>query len=247
MPSYLTYADNEEDNESGSVPTRFPEGGFKGTWVNQCFRYMAAVIRDLGNNAAKLPLDSNGVPVTTNAGRLSTLAFQDAANVDITGGEIQGRGYVFLGAIMAYDGTWAGYLAVYDAYFARGWVVCDGRTVTNPYTGVSVTLPDYRAHYLRMFAQTAGAGVKFGADQQTTTAGGARAVGVTGGTALTAANLPIKDGADQELSLGEQEISGVETQVATAHTHTVPAIPDHTHIVDMLPLSVNVIWLKRVW
>jgi hypothetical protein len=209
---------------------------------------MAATIRNLGDYGAKLPIRPDGNPrLGPSNGKIGTLAFQNDDNVEITGGIFDGRGYAFVGALMAYDGTWAGYLASYDAYFVRGWVVCDGRTVTNPHTNTPITLPDYRARYLRMFAQTAGAGLLFGADEQTTTEGGARAVGVTGGTALTAANLPIKDGADQELSLGEQEISGVETQTATAHTHTVPAIPDHTHIVDMLPLSVNVIWLKRVW
>jgi hypothetical protein len=247
MPVYTDYADTEEDNGSGSVPTRFPEGGFKGTWVNQCFRYMAAVIHNTGKFSAKLPLRDDGEPTNANGGVVGTLAFQNDDNVVITGGTIQARGSVPLSCIIAYDGTWAGYLAVYDSYFLRGWVVCDGRTVTNPYTGVPVTLPDYRARYLRMFAQTGGAGLTFGADQQTTTESGARAAVVTSSTALTAANLPIKAGAAQSLSLGEQTISGVETQVSTTHAHTVPAIPDHTHIIDMLPLSVNVIWLKRVW
>jgi microcystin-dependent protein len=249
MPTFLDYEIVPEDNESGTVPTRFPEGNFKGTWVNLCFRHMAAVIRDLGGRAAKLPHDEDDNIITINSGRVGTLAFQDADDVEITGGFFRGRGYVFVGAIMAYGGTWAEYTEVYSDLFARGWVVCDGRTVTNPYTSLSVTLPDLRGRYLRMFVNTAAAGNNFGADTQTTTAAGAHSHGDgTNATALTAANLPIKAKTETFTQNGDEDsLLGVESQTATAHSHTIPTVGDHAHTVDMLPLSVNVIYLKRVW
>jgi hypothetical protein len=250
MPTFLEYEIVPEDNESGTVPTRFPEGNFKGTWVNLCFRYMAAIIRDLGGRTAKLPRDEDDAAILgPNNGRVGTLAWQDADNVELTGGFFRGRGYVFVSAIIAFEGTWAEYLAVYDDLFARGWVVCDGRTVTNPYTNLPVTLPDLRGRYLRMFIDTASAGSLFGASTQTTTAaGGHWHGGVTGGTALTAANLPIaRTTVEVETLEDEDTIGQVDTQTATAHTHSIAEVNDHSHTVSMLPLSVSCIYLKRVW
>jgi hypothetical protein len=254
MPTFLDYEIVPEDNESGTVPTRFPEGNFKGTWVNLCFRHMAAVIRDLGSRTAKLPRDENDNIVAPNNGRVGTLAFQNSDDVDITGGVLTTvRGGMPLGSIISIDNTWAEYVDRYELLFRAGWVVCDGRTVTNPYTNASVTLPDLRGRYLRMFVQTAGAGNNFGATTQTTTEAGARAAGTTGGTALTAANLPAltvtAPTAEVESGDPAQRVTSVSVSYtgSATHTHSVPAIPDHTHVVDMQPLSVNVIYLKRVW
>jgi hypothetical protein len=99
-----------------------------------------------------------------------------------------------------------------------------------------------------MFANTGAAGTNFGAATQTTTDAGARATGVTGDTTLTAANLPIKTQTYTFTQNGDEDsLVGTTTQTATGHHHTVPSIPDHDHEVDMLPLSTNVIYLKRVW
>jgi hypothetical protein len=146
------------------------------------------------------------------------------------------------------DITWAEYVDRYVALLNAGWVVCDGRTVTNPYTNASVTLPDYTQRYLRMFATTANIRNLIGSQTQTTTDAGARPAGVTGDTALTTANLPIGvDGGHDVQIPGVENIVGITGRTATGHHHTVPAIPDHAHAVDMTPPSVNVIFLKRVW
>jgi hypothetical protein len=250
MPDYTDYESTPDDNGSGSIPRRFPEGGFKGTWVNECFRHMGAVIRLLGDSAAKLPHDSAGNRMLgTRNGRMGTLAFQDADDVEITGGFFRGRGYCFVGALMDFDGTWAEYVEVYAELFARGWVVCDGRTVTNPYTNATVVLPDYRGRYRRMFVNTSAAGDKFGADTRTTTQNGVHEHnGVTGGTALTTANLPIAAAVIEFTQNGDEDsLNQVGSRVATVHTHTIAEDPGHVHQIDMLPLSVNVITLKRVW
>jgi hypothetical protein len=243
MPVYTDYEPVPDDNKNGSSPTRMPEGNYQGKWVNDTFRYMASVIRILGNSAAFLPLGN------TLGKYIGSLAFQNADDVAITGGFFRGRGYVFVGALMDFDGEWADYVAVYEDLFRRGWVVCDGRTVTNPYTQTQVTLPDYRGRYRRMFAIAGNAGDTFGAATQTTTEAGRHAHGgVTGGTALTAANLPLaRTTVEVEALLDEDTIGQVSAQTASAHTHSIPTVEDHTHVVDMLPLSVNVITLKRVW
>ena len=248
MPSYLDYNAVPDDNEGGSVPTRFPEGNFKGTWVNLCFRYMAAVVRLLGDSAAKLPLDDEGDPVTTNGGKVGTLAFQNRDAVDITGGILTGvRGAMPIASLCYLDMTWAGYQAVYQDYLMAGWVICDGRTVVNPYNNTPVVMPNYVGRYLRMYATTAGLLQTFGATTQPTTATGSHNHGGnSGSTILTAANLPIGT-ASQPKSGDLDTITGAASQTATGHTHTIATASDHTHQVDMLPLSVNVIIIKRVW
>jgi hypothetical protein len=94
MPNYTDYEAVPDDNKNGSSPTRMPEGNYQGKWVNDTLRYMASVIRILGNSAAFLPLGN------TLGKYIGSLAFQNADDVAITGGFFRGRGYVFVGALM---------------------------------------------------------------------------------------------------------------------------------------------------
>src|SRR5690349_4860957 len=105
MPSYLDFDGDPDANKSGSVPTRLPEGNFLGKWVNDCIRYTNAVIRNLGDACLFLPLDSNNAPDTSLGKYAGDMAFQSAADVNITGGIFTGRGYAFVRAVIPYYGT----------------------------------------------------------------------------------------------------------------------------------------------
>lgn len=247
MPLYSEYAVVPDDNKNGSIPTRMPEGNFRGSWVNDCLRYMASVIRNLGDSAAKLPVDGDGNPVATNGGKVGTIAFQDGDDVNLTGGIMAGvRGGVPIGAIISMCITWQQFLDRYAELFYAGWVACDGGTVINPYTNASVQMPDFRSRYLRMYANSANLAAGFGQSTYLTTPSGGYSGALTGDTALSADQIPVRT-ASQPKSGNLDTITGAAAQTANGHHHTLPTISDHQHYVDVLPPSINVIFFMRVW
>ncbi|HET9273621.1 MAG TPA: hypothetical protein VFO09_05080, partial [Methyloceanibacter sp.] len=59
MPVYTDYEPIADDNQA-APPVGAPEGGYKGSVVNDTFRYMMAVIRNLGDGV--LHLDGSKSP-----------------------------------------------------------------------------------------------------------------------------------------------------------------------------------------
>lgn len=250
-PSFRDYDSDPELNKNGTSPKRMPEGNYKGSWVNDTFRWMAAVIRRLGDAAAKLPLDSDGAPDTSLGENVGTLAFQNANAVSITGGMIACRGYVPVGAVISLWALWEDFLAQADDLLGRGFAACDGRTVTNPDTGINFTLPDFRGKYPYFFDDTSTIGTTFGDWTHATTVDGAHAhanantSAASGGPSLNVSYALVSTGGGGS----HQVVENVTINNAATHVHnfTTPTGGAHQHTVDVTPPSISLIPLMRVW
>jgi hypothetical protein len=56
-PDYRLYAADPDSNTAGS-PIGAPEGGYKGSWVNDTLRFLMATVRRLGDGVPKVDGDT---------------------------------------------------------------------------------------------------------------------------------------------------------------------------------------------
>lgn len=248
---WTDYEPEPDDNGSGTAPKRMKEGSFQGRWVNDCLRYMAAVIRNLGDACLFLPLASDGTPDATLGKHAGTIAFQNADNVEILGGVITARGAIPVGGIIPYGRTWADFLAEEASLLEQGWACADGRTVTNPFTNATVALPDLRGRYPYFFDDTGTIGDPFGEWIHTSSSNGAHAhaanntSAASAGPSLNVSYALVSTGGGGPYQVVDNvTINAVATHV---HAYTTPSAGAHTHEVDVTPPSVSCIPLMRVW
>lgn len=259
-PSYLDYeADPALNGVGQSSQTRFPEG-WPGKFVNDALRWMGAALRGLGNSVLFAP-DAEGTPSGRTAG---SMALQNADAVTITGGSVNAYGYVPVGTILPVLMSWANFLAVYETYFRPyGWIFCDGRTETNPFTGAAYVAPNLLGRYLVGFdnASVVGTGAGFfGSTSKTTElAGTHNHGGVTGETALTVNQIPPHShpytrttgsaGTSGGGGLGNGATASTgDTGGGQGHLHSIAPDGSHQHAIsDIRPLSVMVIPVIRAW
>ena len=256
MTSYL-YTDFErtlEDNMPAGSPliTRFGVP-YPGSKANDGMAALASALRNLGDSAAKYSLDSDGAPILgPNNGRIGSMAWQNSDNVDISGGLLGAgvRGSMPLGSLISWLGTFAQFVAAYDTeLLPRGWVLCDGRTQTNPYPpNNQVTVPNLLGLYTYFYDDPAQLALGAFSHTKTTNEGGRHAHGgTTGNFQLTGAHLPTlaktKAVQDGEGTAVVNEYSGA----GAGHPHAISEEPPHTHTVDVRPASIVCIPLLRCW
>lgn len=269
-PTYLDYEEDPDLNGVGQPSkTRFAEG-WKGYLVNDAMRWMAAVIRRLGDRSLFAP-DAEGVPAAQVAG---SMAMQNADAVAITGGTVAAFGYAPVLTVLQVYTTWTTFLSIYEGqYRAYGWLLCDGRTDTNPFTGVAFTTPNLFGRYLMCLDDTSVVGLgggSFGSTSKTTEAAGTHShAGSTGLTALTTAQLPPHDHAngnfnrllrvtgggtatatDAGSDVAINEAGGIIASVGSGqgHAHGIGSDGSHQHtITDIRPLTAMVIPVIRAW
>jgi hypothetical protein len=233
-PDYKLFSPDPDSNTAGS-PIGAPEGGYKGSWVNDTLRFLMATVRRLGDSVPKVDGDT-----FTGDSVVKALAFRDAvvpADIALL------PGVVPVGCVVPFWGT----LTAAVALEPRGWQVCDGRVST--IAGTSYTAPDLRGAYQRFFSSTVAPQATGGSLTTATDGGG----GATSGTALTMAQLP----ADLLVNAyGDQGHGGLFVQGNSArilqdanagggqtHAHTIPA---HSHAYNPPPYAA-VIPLLRVF
>lgn len=251
----FTYADYLPEKEDMMTPgaagfTRFPSDVFAGNRVNDSFAAMGSALRNLGDKTLFAPIGDDGVIVSQQAG---TLALQNANDVNLTGGVLSGvRGGCAVGSLILYWGDNAAYAAQYTQLLNMGWVIADGRTVINPYTGASVTAPNFIGRYPLFSSDALFAFGNF--FQGTSTAGAHSHGGATGGTVLTDANMPSTvlmdvtvSGSGGSLGGGSNALNRVRNGTNTAHAHTIPIDGDHTHVVEVRPPTIQLIPLARIF
>ena len=270
MVKYL-YTDYEVEAEDNGTPgsalvTRFPEGSFSGARVNDSFRAMASAIRNLGDEAFRVPTDDDD-----NTTPLGTMSLQNASNVSITGGILGAvRGASPVGAVILYYGSFADYTANYNTLLSFGWVIADGRTVRNPFTGANVTAPNFLGRYPKFGSNALALS---GSATQTSSASGSHSHTVaTGGSHTHTTNsagshthdinvagtfdLNTGSGALFELGAGGTSHrhtmtteSGHTHTVSTdsGHTHGIASASDHTHTVSITPPTIDLIPLARLF
>lgn len=251
---YLDYAVTIEDNmpASSSLYTRFPQSPFTGKRVNDSFAYLGSALRNLGDSAAKLPIDGDGAYVLgPNNGRIGTMAWQDADAVDIATGTLGWgvRGSLPPSTLISWVGTWSSLVDSYNNLRLSGFDICDGRITTNPYPPYnSVTMPNYLGLFVYFYddASLLAQGV-FSHTKTTSTAGSHSHTGSTGGVALTGTYLPtlartkaVQGGAGAGVV---DEYSGA----GASHAHAIAADGSHAHTVDVRPASLSVVPLLRVY
>lgn len=266
MAEYTDFNGDPALNTS-APPVGAPEGNYKGSHVNDTFRYIMAAIRNLGDAVPKL---ASGMAVDTEIG---TIASQDADDVDITGGTLSDAvaGAVPLKGIIPYGGT-----LVEAAALAPRWGICDGRTVNG------VVTPDLRDRFLKSYASGGNPGGTGGSlDLLTTSNAGAHGHGgATGGRALVQSHLPsirlfiarnvVAASATPTLSasnflsyhnnqnndFGQYALTGQASEPnvgqtsllgsGTEHTHPISSAAGHTHTVTPdRPPFYAVIFLMR--
>lgn len=210
--TYTEYAKLDSDNQLGSPPLRYPEG-WKGSDVNGAMAALASAVRNLGDAAAKLPLDEDGLPnASTNGGKIGSAAFQNIDSFAASGGTTYNRSRKVAGAdLRLFYGT-ADAAAAEASY---GWAICDGRTVN------SITTPDLRSKFIQGWSNAEAPGATGGSRTLSTAEDGIHAhVGTTDGHALTESELPWqKDGHTFVGTGGANNVQGVADRTATAHTH----------------------------
>jgi hypothetical protein len=243
MATWKDYDISAASNGSGSPPLRFPEGSFRGSDVNDCFRSMAAIIRDLGDKAALLPLnEDDSVNYGPAEGRLGTAAFLDTDELDPASGDLYNRTRVVAAKdIRLFYGT----LAEAATEATYGWAICDGRTQN------SIVTPDLRGRFPMFYSATDAPKATGGATSKTSSSNGAHthSGSSTGGTALTVSQTPVQFSTRQVESGSDVTIKEAESKTASTHNHSVSIASDgaHTHSVsDVRPSWVAIVPLLWV-
>lgn len=249
MASYTDFQPEPDDNVA--VPPKGLPQSFSGVDLRACMRYVMAAVRNLGDSTPKLGDAESGSSI------LGSMAFQDTASVNITGGTIQDTlgGFVPVGSIVPFHGT----VADAEQSLTLGYGVCDGRTIAafQDVTGQTrgpFAMPDLRYYYLRfhgtaddrVIAPMAESGRFDERDIETQPSGAHDHGGATAGHALTADELPIA-GATVNKSGNDSPISHVTPQAADAHSHGIDTADDHAHAVDVTNPFVALVPLKRLF
>ena len=247
MPSWRDYQPGPDDN-TAAAPLGAAEGNYRGNVVNDTFRYMMSVIRLLGDQTPKLPPGSD--PFAT----INGMAYQNPANVAITGGSIAGVGGITrMRGVIAYGGSVA-----QAAALEPEWALCDGRTVNG------ITTPNLRGRFVRGWSDDLAVGSTAGStgDVTSSSAGAHTHTGSTGAHALTVNEMPAHshlegsasddttgattatqndpvDEINRAGSLGNQDDSWrwetEETGGGAAHSHSISSDGAHTHTVTVPP------------
>ena len=141
--SYLDFTVLSEDmNVPGSSDVTKPSEGWGGDDVNDALRATNSALRNLGDAAAKLPLDNQG----PNNGRVGTAAFQNVESFQISGGVLgpNVRGSIGGSVLIMVLCAVADINSVYAEQRTRGFDLCDGRRTTDPYPPFAreVTMPN---------------------------------------------------------------------------------------------------------
>jgi hypothetical protein len=246
---YTDYEVEAEDNGTpgSSLVTRFPEG-WGGNRVNDALRAMASAIRNLGDEAFRVPTDDDD-----NTTPLGTMSRQNASNVNITGGVISGvRGSLRVGHLTFWWGSFQSYADNYTGLLNEGWVIADGRTVRNPFTNANVTAPNFLGRYPKFGANALALS---GAATQTTSIGGDHTHGgSTAAVGLIDANMP--SGVLFEVGIGDpggnfgsgsNSLNRIRSGTGLPHSHGIAAAGGHTHTVTMAPPTIELIPLARIF
>lgn len=232
MASYADYQPVPDDNTAAS-PIGAPEGSYQGKWVNDTFRRLMAAVRNLGDDVPKIPL--GGDPAL----RIGTLAYQNAAAVNITGGTLGDAvgGVTPIRGIIYFGGT----ISQATALEPR-WALCDGRTVNG------IVTPNLRGLFVRAWSDSEAPGSSGGSVAAiTSSAGGSHTHGgATGSTTLTVDQIPAhthsitgvetsgnNTGSDPAATNGTS-VGDIETESTgggQGHTHTIGSSGTHTHTV----------------
>jgi len=225
MATWKDYDISAASNGSGSPPLRFPEGTFRGSDTNDCFRAMAAIIRDLGDKAALLPLnEDDSVNYGSAEGHLGTAAFLDTDELDPASGDFYNRTRVTAGKdLRLFWGTLseAGTEATY------GWAICDGRTQNG------ITTPDLRGRFPMFYSASDAAKSTGGATSKTTSSDGSHSHGgTTGSHTLTTGQTPVSFSTQTVESGGDVTVKQAEAGSASGHTHTIGTQAAHTHTIS---------------
>ena len=256
MTTYV-YGDFErtlEDNMPAGSPliTRFGVP-YPGSKANDGMAALASALRNLGDSAAKLPLDENGDPDPgPNSGRIGTMAWQNADSVDIAGGilGVNVRGSMPVGSLIPWHGTYAQLVAVYHVDLKlRGWVIADGRTEVNPYPpGNSVTVPNLLGRYAYFYDDASTLGTGQFAHTKTTSSDGSHAhTGATGGVSLVGSQLPTLARTKAVQGGSGAGVVDEYSGAGAAHAHVIGTDGAHAHTVDVRPASIVCVPLLRVW
>lgn len=232
--SYLDYERIDSDNQNGSPPLRFPEG-WPGSAVNGAMAALASAVRNLGDNAAKLPVNSDGsVNSGPNNGRVGLLAFANPNDLELTGGETYRQSRKVPGKDIRF--FW-GTAAEAQAEEQYGWAICDGRTVNG------ITTPDLRGHFPFFYDPVEGIAAKsYGGDVfvETEESGWHSHSGTVFGHQLTPSEVPALNVGTIAVESGNNRtvVNAVSYNGnGVAHTHDLGIDSDgtHTHQVN-LPL-----------
>ena len=255
--SYLDYETEKEANEAAGSPliTRFPPG-WAGSRVNDSLAAMASAIRNLGDVAAKYTLDSEGVPdLGPNGGRIGSMAWQSADDVDIEGGRLGAsvRGSVPARVVLPWFGTFPELEAQYPNLRTRGFDICDGRTSTNPVNASeSLVMPNLLDNYIYFYGQASHIGAigLFAHDKTTSENGAHDHGGSVTGTALTGAQVPTLS--QTKISVESGGGATVVSNVAyggpgSGFTAAVTGAVGHTHTVNVRPRAAGFVPIMRVW
>lgn len=243
--SYGEYEVNDADNQLGSPPLRFPEG-WAGSAVNGAMAALASAVRNLGDKAAKLPLEDGAVVLGPNSGRVGTAAFQDENSFTLPDSSPLGaRARKVVGADLR---IFYGSIEDAAAEAEYGWAICDGRTVNG------VTTPDLRERFLMNFSTTLDPLTTGGSTTRTTSEGGGHAHAATAaGATLGSSQVPTHSTTTSTAGSGGAVtvVTGVShtALAASSHTHTITVADaaDHTHTVTNLrPPYVVVVYLMWV-
>ena len=252
--SYLDFEISLEDNMPAGSPliTRFGVP-YPGSKVNDGLAALASALRNLGDQAAKYSLDGDGAPILgPKGGRVGSMAWQDADDVDISVGLLGSgvRGSMPIKSLINWLGSWAELSVIYYTDLVpRGWVVCDGRTETNPYPpNNQVTVPNLLGLYAYFFDDVGQLGSTQFAHTKTTSEAGAHAhTGSTGAVALTGAHLPTLARTKAVQSGAGAGVVDEYSGVGAGHAHAIAADGTHFHTVDVRPASIVVVPLLRCW
>lgn len=242
MPAYKysDYAVLDSDNQQGSGVTRFPEG-WDGRKVNNCMAALASAVRNLGDAAAKLPVDSDGNPdASLNAGRIGTAAFQNINTFFATGGKTHNRSRKVKGKdIRLFWGTTAD-AAGEEQY---GWAICDGRVVNG------VTTPDMRGRLAGFYSTSRSPASFYGSNSSTTdNEGGQEINGWAADYELQLGEVPVTFSTRQVESGGGATVKMAEAGSAAGHSHTIEVddLPQHNHDFRFLAEHVTFVPLMYV-
>lgn len=130
----------EPDQNTSPPPVGAPEGNYRGDVVNNTFREVMSVVRDLGDTTLKID-EEDGSFTSESVAR--SMALQSKTAVNITGGAITNtKGVVPIRGVIFYSGS----ESQITALEADGWARCDGRTRDG------ITTPDLRGRFIRAFS-----------------------------------------------------------------------------------------------
>ena len=274
--SYFDFTPNSDDmNVPGSNSPTKPSEGWAGDFVNDSLRATNSAVRNLGDIAAKLPLDANGnvTNIGPNGGQIGTAAFQNVETFQITGGVLgpNVRGSVGNNVLIMCVCNFSDIGPLYAEQRTRGFDLCDGRDTTNPYPPFnSIRMPNFLGCFpwftdtqqnTNTFQFGAVAQVPFvtqpvAASNRTVTVGDHNH-GNTGPTGLGYSELPNVMTGLTVLGTGNFQdgsgrgiqpvIQGSGSSNGFGHVHNTGNAGNHSFSFNVRPPAIAVLPFLRVW